>query len=73
MSAVLRLQPLQVVPKPRCLRHLTPKERELLLSMHAATVDGFRQTFSCNPASIHEVWEGDRLVAVECVGEVDAP
>jgi len=71
MSAVLRPR-LQVVPNRRCLRHLTPKERALLMSMHGAAIDGFRQTFRCNPESIHEIWEGGHLVAVECRGEVDA-
>jgi hypothetical protein len=71
MSAVLRPR-LQVVPERRCLWHLTPKELALLMSMHAATIDGFRQTYGVNPESVHETWAGGELVAVEARSEVDA-
>jgi hypothetical protein len=49
MSALLHPQ-LQVVPKRRCLKNLTPKELSLLTSMHAATIDGFRQVYGVNPS-----------------------
>ena len=71
MSAVLRPRP-QIVSEGRCLLHLTPKELALLMSMHAATIDGFRQTYGVNPASVHETWAGGELVAMEARGEVDA-
>jgi|HubBroStandDraft_1064217.scaffolds.fasta_scaffold24768_6 hypothetical protein len=71
MSAVPRPL-LQVVPRRRCLRKLTPKELALLTSMHAATIDGFRQVYGVIPESVHETWAGGELVAVEALGAVDA-